>query len=247
MSAAPLAGRRILLTRSAEDCAAWRTQLERLGAEAVALPCIAPEPIDTPELRRALADALQAADWLVFTSKRGVEGAVRLGAAAHLSPGVRTAAVGAATAEAVRAAFGPPAVVGTGTGERLADALVEKAGVGRGLRVVLAVATGAGTALGRRLAEAGAEVTRLEVYRTVAVPPSTRKVALSTLRADAIVLASPSAVTGLLNQVEIDAPAAVYTIGPTTSAAARASGLNVTAEAAEPSFAAVLEAIRCRN
>ena len=247
MSAAPLAGRRILLTRAAEDSAAWRAELERLGAEAVALPCIAPEPLDTPELRRALAEALASADWLVFTSRRGVEAAARLGAAAHVGPSVRTAAVGTATARAVEEAFGRPALIGAGTGERLAEALVQEAGVGHGQRVVLAVATGARSALEERLAAAGAEVTRLEVYRTAAVPPAARKVALSALGVDAIVLASPSAVTGLLNQVEIDAPAAVYTIGPTTSAAARASGLNVTAEAREPSFPAVLEAIRCRN
>ena len=61
------------------------------------------------------------------------------------------------------------------------------------------------------------------------------------------VLASPSAVTGFVNQVDIDIPVNIFTIGPSTSAAARAQGLAVTAEAREPSLAGILEAMLWRN
>jgi uroporphyrinogen-III synthase len=67
------------------------------------------------------------------------------------------------------------------------------------------------------------------------------------LRVDNVVLASPSAVTGFVHQVQIDVPVAVYTIGPSTTAAARSAGLEVTAEAREPSLEGILEAMQWRN
>ena len=73
-----LVGRRVLLTRSEEDCAAWAEEFERRGAQPVLLPCIHTEGIDTPELRRALDAAVDTADWLAFTSRRGVEAFAKL-------------------------------------------------------------------------------------------------------------------------------------------------------------------------
>ena len=70
---------------------------------------------------------------------------------------------------------------------------------------------------------------------------------LSALRVDNVVLASPSAVTGFVQQVDVDVPVSVYTIGPSTTAAARKAGLDVTAEAREPSLEGILEAMQWRN
>jgi uroporphyrinogen-III synthase len=70
---------------------------------------------------------------------------------------------------------------------------------------------------------------------------------LSALRVDNVVLASPSAVLGFVNVVELDAPVNVYTIGPSTTAAARRAGLAVTAEARVPPVGGSLEAIEWRN
>ena len=64
----------------------------------------------------------------------------------------------------------------------------------------------------------------------------------SSLAADAIFLASPSAVRGLLNQVEVDEPPCVYSIGPSTTRAADNAGLTVTRQAAQPSLDALIEA-----
>ncbi len=238
-----LAGRRVLVTRSAEDSAAWARELEALGAVPLVLPCIAAEPIDAPALR----DALAAADWLVLTSRRGVERTAALIGREALPGHVRVAAVGGATAAAARAALGRVDLVGAGTGAELARALVEREGVGRGTRVVLAVAENARDVVERTLRGAGAECTRIAVYRTVAAPPRAPRVKLSELGADAVLLASPSAVTGFVHQVDVDGPAALYTIGPTTSDAVRAHGLNVAAEARTPSLAALLEALLCKT
>jgi uroporphyrinogen-III synthase len=113
--------------------------------------------------------------------------------------------------------------------------------------ILLALAENAGTVLEDALRTAGARCTRCDVYRTVPAPAAPRRQALSTLGADNIVLASPSAVAGFVHQVDVDTPAAIYTIGPSTTAAARAHGLAVTAEAREPSLEGVVEIMQWQN
>jgi len=157
---------------------------------------------------------------------------------------VRVAAVGEATAAAARAAFGRADFVGSGTANALGAELPADPRFAPGSRVVLALAANAGDTLARILAAAGGTCTRLDVYRTVPVPPAAHKRALSSLGADRVVLASPSAVHGFVHQVDLDVPVAIYTIGPSTTAAARALGLVVTAEAREPSLEGILEAMR---
>ena len=58
-----------------------------------------------------------------------------------------------------------------------------------------------------------------------------------------ILVASPSAVEGLLNQADVPEQSAIVTIGPVTSEAVRAAGLTVAAEAARPSLDGLLEMI----
>jgi uroporphyrinogen-III synthase len=249
MSAAPaLQGRRVLVTRSEEDCAEWAAELTARGAEPLILPCIHCERIDTPAVRAAVAAALATADWLVVTSRRGVDAVAALDDTATPRPvRCRVAAVGDATAAAARARLGRCDFVGEGTGARLATGLVAAARVGAGTNVAIAVAANAATALEQGLESAGATCTRIDVYRTVPVPRLSAKRALSALGADNILLASPSAVAGLVNQVVLDVPAGVYTIGPSTTAAARAAGLTVTAQARAPSLEGLLEAMQWQN
>lgn len=244
--AASLAGSTVLLTRAAEDNAAWAAELEARGAHVVALPCIVTETIDSPALRAAAA-AAHGADWWVFTSRRGVEAFAALEGAPP-APGTRIAAVGDATAAAARARFGRAHLAGAdGTARGLADALAAAGGM-QGAAVLLALAANAPAGLERALTALGARCTRIDVYRTVPLAAAAgTKQALSALGADKIVLASPSAVTGLLQRVELDREADVYTIGPTTTAAARAAGLTVKAQAREPSLAGILEAMQWRK
>ena len=235
-----------MLTRSEEDCAEWAARFARHGVDSAVLPCIRCEPIVTPAVQAALAAALPNADWLVFTSRRGI------GAFAALDPPAlparcRVAVVGATTAEAARVELGRVDLVGGGTAEALAATLVDVGDLQRRPRVLLALAENAGDTLEQTLSAAGAECTRLDVYRTVPAPPAQARHPLSALRVDNVVLASPSAVTGFLHQVEVDVPVGVYTIGPSTTAAARSAGLTVTAEAREPSLEGILEAMQWRN
>ena len=244
--AARASRRRVLLTRSEEDSADWAARFAQRGGEAVALPCIRCEPLATPARKAELAAALPQADWLVFTSRRGVEGFMALEPPSP-SARCRIAAVGATTAEAAAAALGRVDLVGGGTAVALAATLLDVGDLERRRRVLLALAENAPDTLEEALTEAGAECTRLDVYRTVPAPPAEPRRPLSALRVDNVVLASPSAVTGFVQQVDVDVPVAVYTIGPSTTAAARRAGLAVTAEAPEPSFEGILEAMQWRS
>jgi uroporphyrinogen-III synthase len=235
--------RRVLLTRSEEDNAEWAQMLADRGALPVALACIQCEPIDTPALRTEVAAAATNADWLTFTSRRGVD------AFASLHPAVpqraHVAVVGAATAEAARARLGRVDLVGRdGTAASLGATLVRDGDLKRRPRVLLALAENAGDTLERALTAAGATCTRFNVYRTIPAPPAATKRAMSALGADNVILASPTAVKGFVQQVTVDVPINVYTIGPSTSAAARAAGLVVTAEAREPSLEGILESMQ---
>jgi uroporphyrinogen-III synthase len=240
------AARRVLLTRSEEDCAEWAERLARHGADSVALPCIRCEPIATSASKAALSAAVPTSDWLVFTSRRGVEAFVALDPP-DLPAQCRVAVVGAATAEAAKSAIGRVDVVGGGTAAALGATLTDLGELQLHPRVVLALAENAGNSLERTLAAAGAQCTRIDVYRTVPAPPAEPRRPLSALRVDNVVLASPSAVTGFVHQVDIDAPVSFYTIGPSTTEAARRAGLPVTAEAREPSFEGILEAMQWRS
>lgn len=242
-----LDGRRVLLTRSAEDCAAWAAELERRGARAVLLPCIHTEGLDSPELRRALDEALATADWLAFTSRRGVEAFMELrgGFEPALPSRCRIAVVGAATGAAARERLGRVDLVGKdGTGAGLAAALLAEGELRARPHVVFAVAANAAPVPRQLLGAAGARCTRIEVYRTVPAPEVERKRALSSLGADNVVLASPSAATGFVHQVEVDAALPIYSIGPSTTKAARELGLAVAAEAPQPSLEGLLEAMQ---
>ena len=95
------------------------------------------------------------------------------------------------------------------------------------------------------LANAEIEFIDIPVYRTHPVDAPEVLLDLTDLGVDTVILASPSAVTGLLNQTRcIPENIKIVTIGPSTSEAVRDAGLTVAAEAAAPSVEALLEVIR---
>ena len=106
----PLAGRRIVITRAAEQAAGLSRLLEAEGAEVVTLAAISIEPAaDAAPLDRAI-QRIERYQWVIFTSANGVRAFVeRLHGAAldwRALKGVRLGAIGPATAEALRASQG---------------------------------------------------------------------------------------------------------------------------------------------
>jgi uroporphyrinogen-III synthase len=238
-----LAGHTVLLTRADEDNAAWASVLTSAGARVISLPCIRAETIETAAV--TLQRVLERADWVVFTSRRGVDACAGL-AGDSLRATTRIAVVGAATAaEAERRLRAPDLIADPETAAGLATGLA--ALVGPGTRIVLTLAENAGDTLSDALVGAGADCVRIDVYRTVPAPPAARKRALSSLGADNVLLASPSTVTGFVNQVAMDIDVDIYTIGPTTTEAAQAAGLAVTAQAEHPSLEGLMEAMTCAS
>ena len=255
-----LAGKRILITRAAEDCDAWAVRLRAAGAVPLTLPCIECESNPDPALGIQLAETLPQTDWLVLTSRRGADA---LGAMiASMDPAqaagdnltrLRIAVVGPATAAAAAALPGRVDLIAPGgTARSLAATLAERINAAkragdagkRRPRCLIAVAKNAGTVIEESLERAGADWVRLDVYRTVPARVPDRKLALSSLGADKILLASPSAVTGLVNRIEFDTAAEILTIGPSTSRAVRAAGLAVAAEAPRPGLDGLMEAMQ---
>ena len=242
-----LEGCRILLTRAGEDCTEWATALEALGAVPVIFPCIECWDIQTTELRRQLADEIARATWIAFTSRRGVTAFAK-----NRRPGqplpepVRIAAVGPATAQEAMAELGRIDLEGEGgTAVALAGELVPR--LDPADRVLIVVAESAGRALEDALASSGHAYARANVYRTAPKTAAINRLPASELGANTVFLASPSAVTGFQNQVRLDTPLDVFTIGPSTTRAAEAAGLDVAGEAKQPGLIGLMEALQCAN
>jgi uroporphyrinogen-III synthase len=260
------AGRTVLITRSAEDCEAWAADLSRRGARPLVFPCIGCEPIRDPATEASLREGLRGADWLALTSARGAEAVA--GLAAELPLRLPVAVVGDKTAAAARELLGRvDLVAAAGTARSLAGDLAARwrrdssaplrafsprapAAPARSrrdgdapLRLLVAGAEHGRRDIEEALAAIDAEVTRVAVYRTVPAAEQEPREDLAALGVDTIFLASPSAVAGLLARARVPEGAAVITIGPTTSEAARAGGLRVAGEAAGRGLQAMIEAI----
>src|SRR5262245_6401183 len=238
----PTAGRRsdaLLSTRPEGERDPLVARLRELGCRVHAAPTVATEP-----LAFAPPD-LGAFDWVVVTSAAGVEALL---AAAPAGGRARWAAVGPRTAGALAArGIAAAAVPEESRGVRVAGAMAG-GGPPAGARVLLARADAAAPDLPDALHQAGAVVRELAVYHTVVGPEAARPAVAAAL-ADpglaAVLFASGSAVRGLLRLAEGDPrrlPA--VTIGPATSAVARAEGFRVAAEAARPGVDGLVEAVR---
>lgn len=246
MIATPLVGRRVLITRAQDDAARWASRLASLGVVPVVLPCLVSEPLEAAPAQRALREALHDAAWLVLSSPRGAVIAADLLAGA-LPATTRVAVVGDATAAAAHTAIGRVDLVATvqtsaGLGDALARRLAQD-GEPQRQPVVLAGAQGGRDEAERSLRRVGVPVRRIDVYRTIPAPPAGTKRDLALDALHDILLASPSAVAGLLNLARVPQGTRVITIGPTTSTAARDHGLTVSAEARRPTFEGLLEAM----
>ena len=191
-----LSGVVVATTRDEDPEDSLTPALAREGARVVAWPCLSfGEPRDPAALQSALA-RLDAFAWVAFTSGRAVPVVARL--ASWRSPGPRVAAVGEGTAAALRRHGWPVHLVGEGDGAEGLVRAMAAAGDLRGARVLFPAGSMARPELERGLAALGAEVHRVEAYRTVASPPDRAAVRGDLARGvDAVVFASPSAVRGL--------------------------------------------------
>ena len=212
--------------------------LRNRGYRVHAIPTVATEKALFSEVD------LTTYDWIVVTSATGVN------AMADLPAGPRWAAIGQATAAALRARGVEPSLVPVeANGAALGDALPDV----EGASVMLVRASGAAADLPTRLRERGAIVEEVTAYRTIEGPPASAaplQSALMDVDLAAVVFASGSAVRGFVALGgSTDWPA--ITIGPRTTISAFECGFHVIAEAesqsAEALVAAVVRAIPLRE
>lgn len=245
----PLFGWRVLVTRAQSPRSTLARELAQAGAEVIEAPATRIEPLDAGKLSGAIAH-LDAYDWVVFTSQNGVElfwSELRACALdARVFAGLRVAAVGPATAEALLARgiavdITPERFVAEGLLEALA---VEKV---RGARVLYVAAEGARGVLPNGLADLGATVDVVSIYRSMpddAVCATIREFAASANDRTVAAFTSASAVRAFAD-ASGDAARNVLaaTIGPATTLAAREAGLQVCVEATRSTIPALVEAI----
>lgn len=207
---------RVVLTRAKETSAELAAALRNEGFDVAECPLISIEPIDGPPLD------LAGYDWLVLTSRSGVE-QFFVRAVGPLPP---VAVVGPGTAAALREQGVEPAVIARrSTQEGLVAELPRPPG-----HVLFAGAEDARDVLVREL---GADFVPL--YRTVELRPERFP------DADLVVLASASAARALA-ALRSDLPC--VSIGPVTSQEARAAGLTVVAEASTHDLDGLIVAVK---
>ena len=246
----PLEGKRVLVTRAAEQASDTAEKLRARGATPIEIPTLILEP---PEDRAPLLDAARGLgrwDLVALTSPNAVDAfleAMReVGVAPAALAHTTLAAIGPSTERALeRHGLHAALVPSVHRGEALAEAIAAR----KPKRVLLPRAAVAREALPDRLRAAGIAVDVVVAYATR--PPSADQVhALRDALAagvDVVLFTSGSTVDNLC--MLLDDPAAslaktaVASIGPVTSDACRARGLRVDVEAPAATLDDLLTAI----
>jgi uroporphyrinogen-III synthase len=241
MESLPLAGRRVLVTRAAQQAGKLSEALRAMGGIPVEVPVLAiVPPVSFGSLDGTLRQ-LGDYDWVIFTSANTVaalktRGEV-IGIDAARQSRAKVAAVGNATASAARDAGWEVTVIPE---SYLAESLVsslEKHEV-KGKRILLARAEVARDVIPDSLRAAGAVVDVVEAYRNVIpenAPGQLRRALGEGL--DAAMFTSSSSVTHLADAARaanVGFPFAgvpAISIGRVTSATLRAAGWEPAAEA----------------
>jgi len=244
----PLFGQKVVITRDRRQSPLLAEPLEALGAEILFVPVI--EIVDAAEassLARAVRE-LASYDWLIFTSVNGVRHFVE--ALDRSDRDLRDlkgklCAIGPATRAAIEALHLRVDVMPE---EYVAESLVAAlAGEElKGKRVLLPRAAVARDLVPDTLRERGAAVDVVEAYRTI-IPADAAARAKEALahKPDWITFTSSSTVTNLLAVAGREALAGikVASIGPVTSATARAAGLVVDVEAQPHTIEGLVDAL----
>ena len=254
----PLAGRRVLITRPRHQAADFADALRALGADPVIVPMIRIVPPDDERpLVQACADAASF-DWIVFTSANGVEAMLsRLPGPGRGLGDARIVAVGPATAARLSHHGIRTDVIPT---QHRADAAAEELIRSYdldGARILLPRASLATPELPDALRDAGAAVTDVVAYRTMAAT-DTGDTDLAGMLArgelQVVTFTSPSAVRTFVTLLggpdragKLLAGVAVASIGPVTTGALEESGLRADIVPATATVPALAEAIARRG
>jgi uroporphyrinogen III methyltransferase/synthase len=251
----PLFGWRVLVPRTKEQAGSLSARLRSFGAVPEEVPTISVEPPRNPQqMDKAVRGLVEGRyEWIAFTSVNAVK-AVRekfeeYGLDARTFSGLKIAAVGEKTAEAI-AAWGLRADL-VPSGEQSARGLLEDWPPFDDVldpinRVFLPRADIATENLVAGLVDLGWEAEDVTAYRTVraAPPPAPVREAIKTGKFDAVVFTSSSTVRNLVGIAGKPHPSTIIAvIGPATAKTAEEHGLRVDVLAPSPSVEVLVDAL----
>ncbi len=251
----PLFGWRILVPRTKDQAGPLMDRLRRYGAMPEEVPTISVEPPRNPQqMDKAIRGLVEGRyEWVAFTSVNAVK-AVRekfdeYGLDARAFSGLKIAAVGEKTAEAIAAWGIRPDLLPSGE-QSAAGLVVDWPPFDEVLdpinRVFLPRADIATETLVAGLTDLGWEVDDVTAYRTVraAPPPAPTREAIKSGKFDAVVFTSSSTVRNLVGIAgKPHASTVIAVIGPATLKTAEEHGLRVDAMADAPSAEELADAL----
>lgn len=248
----PLFGKTVIVTRARAQASALTKKLEAQGARVLEVPAIKiVPPADFAPLDKAIAE-IDTYKWLILTSVNGVEyffnRLQKAGKDSRALCGVKIAAIGSATAEALKS-YGITAdlIPSAYKAEELADALAEDTKAGD--KLLLARAKVARNVLPERLRALGAQVDVVAAYETVADCQNKEELleALESGEASVVTFTSSSTVTNLLDVLgdkkDLLNKVALAAIGPVTAETLEKNGLKPAISAAEYTIDGLMTAI----
>lgn len=250
-----LFGKRVLVTRAAQQTGSLSQLLRDEGAQPVLAPTIRLEPpLDPGPLRDAVTH-LDCYDWILFTSTNTVDAVFaemnRAGLDARAMAKAKVCAIGSKTRDAlalygIHADLVPEDARAEGVTEALQSELTERT------RILLPRAEVGRKILPESLRAAGAEVDVVPAYRTL--PPEPREAErirslVDPEEIDAVLFTSSSTAQNLVDVLGEEASERLaaldlFSIGPITTRAAEALGLEVTATSPEPTIESLVATLR---
>ncbi len=255
----PLFGQRVVVTRTREQASELAHQLTELGADVLEIPTIKIVAPKRQELVAEMMGGLGSYQWMVFTSPNGVTSFFDYFFKAfddlRSIGGVRIAAVGPATAAKLKELhLSVDAMPDKYVAKDISKAIAAKDDL-ENLRVLLLRAEVANLELPKLLEDQGAIVDDVAVYQTV---PETEDLTGAAARlvaegADWLTFASSSAVENFharfpLPELLKKFPALkTASIGPETTKALVALGLQPTVEAKQHTIDGLVKAVQARR
>ncbi|MFA5975215.1 MAG: uroporphyrinogen-III C-methyltransferase [Elusimicrobiota bacterium] len=248
----PLFGKRLVITRAAEQAPELAHLLQEAGAEVLSFPTIQILPPKNWSIPDQAIREIATFDWILFTSANGVGAFVNrlktLGGDVRDLKGIRLGAIGPKTSASLQA-FGLK--VDAFPSEYRAETLADVIGEAKNVRVLLVRAEKAREILPKTLEARGALVTIAPVYRTIkprGLAADIRQPLLDR-KIDAITFTSPSTVDGLMQYFSARERRRIFehvkaaVIGPITAATLREYGVHPTIRAKTYTVDALAKAI----
>lgn len=251
----PLFGKRILVTRSADQSGEFACMLEERGAQVIQCPTICLVPPDSWDEVDAAINSLASMDWLILTSANAVrfffERLRALGRDSRSIADCKVCVVGPKTAEALAShGIRPDLVPEEFTAEGLIDAF---AGVPlKGKKILFPRADRARELIPPALEQMGALVNSPVLYCSAMPEKLTDEARLSIEQGeiDAVTFSASSTVEnlamllgGMERMQKMLSNVAVASIGPITSLTCRRLGLDVAVEPTQATLEFMAEAL----